>query len=124
MAYATTTELATYLFVDESDLPDDADRLLQRASELMDYITLNRIDTDNTAQATAAEKAVCAQYEWWAESGDELGLAGKVNSISLGEFSYSAGNESTNKTRVSTVAPRAMQYLFLEGLLYKGVSMR
>jgi hypothetical protein len=123
MSYATTQNLADYLYIDVADLPDDAERLLERASELMDYVTLDRIDESITAQAEAAKKAVCAQYEWWAETGDELNVIQMVNSISLGEFSYSTGGQD-EQSKIATVAPRAMEYLFLEGLLYRGVNIR
>ena len=120
MVYATTTELAGYLGVDETELPDDASRLLERASEFMDYVTLNRIDDTETDQAEAARKATCAQIEYWQElGGDELGLMSKINTISIGEFSMSGGSGSGSD--IAQLADRAQHYLFLEGLLYSGV---
>jgi len=121
MSYATTTELADYLGVEESELPDDADRLLDRASEVIDYITLDRIDESITEQADAAKKATMAQYEWWAEIGDELGYLSQINSISIGEFSLEGG---ASQKSIKQIAPRAVQSLFLAGLLYRGVNSR
>ena len=124
MAYATTTELADYLYIDEADLPDDAERLLDRASELVDYVTLERIDETDTEEAEAAKKATMAQYEWWAESGDELGVTSSFDSISIGEFSVSNYAGSEGAVKPGGLAPRAAQYLQLAGLLYGGVGIR
>lgn len=117
--YATTEQLAEYLHINEGDLPDNAERLLERASELIDYYTLNNIDEENTDHMKSAKKATCAQYEWWAETGDEFGLMGKVSSMSVGSFSYSAARNSLPK-----LSPRAQHYLFLEGLLYTGIKSK
>ncbi len=124
MPYATTTELADYLGVDEADLPDDASRLLERASEFIDYITLNRIDDTETSQAEAARKAVCAQIEYWQElGGDELVLMSKINEIQIGEFSMTGGT-ANKSSEFSELASRARQFLFLEGLLNHGVELK
>ena len=121
MAYATTAELAEYLGTDESSLPEDATRLLERASELIDYITGNNVDVSITEHEEAARKATCAQYEWWAEVGDELGLMSQISSMSIAEFSFSGG--SSQQSKLKTVATRAEQYLYLAGLLYRGVGL-
>lgn len=122
MAYATKDELATYLDVDKTEIEGDVDRLLDRASDLIDYHTLNRIDTDDTDQEEAAKNAVCAQFEYWSEIGDELGIMQQIGQMSIGEFSF-GGAESDSQANITRLAPRAKQYLMLEGLLYKGVSM-
>ena len=122
MVYATTTELAEYLGTDESSLPEDAPRLLERASELIDYITRNNVDVSIIKHEEAARKATCAQYEWWAEVGDELGLMSQISSMSIAEFSFSNGG-SSQQSKLKTVATRAEQYLYLAGLLYRGVGL-
>ena len=118
MAYATTTELAEYLGVQESDLPDDAERLLERASEMIDYYTLNRID--ETEDAEVAKKATMAQVEQWLEMGDE-GII-KIQGLTIGPFQaqFGAGDNRT----IPELASRARRFLFLEGLLYRGVNIR
>jgi len=121
MVYATTTELAEYLGIDVSSLPKDATRLLERASELIDYITGNNVDVSITEHEEAA-RATCAQYEWWAEVGDELGLMSQISSMSIAEFSFSNGG-SSQQSKLKTVATRAEQYLYLAGLLYRGVGL-
>ena len=123
MPYATTSELADYLGIDEADLPGDADRLLERASELIDYYVLpNSIDTTETYQEEAARKATMAQYEYWSELGDELGITSRVESISISKFSVSSsGDEGPSLTEL---APRAKQALIKVGLFSRGVDMR
>lgn len=123
MAYATLAELADYLGVQENDLPSDAERILDRASEVVDYITLGRIDESDTEQADAAKKATMAQYEWWSQIGDELGILQQVNQMSIGEFSF-GGAGSNSQAQISQISPRAEHYLFLAGLLYRGVDVK
>lgn len=116
MAYATLAELADYLGVQESDFPDDAERLLERASEMIDYHTLNRIEAGETAS-----KATCMQYEWWSQF-DEFGTVNFLNNISIGPFS--AGLSDSSGGNIPELAPRAQQLLFLDGFLYRGVDVR
>ncbi|MFP4647282.1 MAG: hypothetical protein ACLFN4_06650 [Candidatus Acetothermia bacterium] len=123
MAYSDKDELADYLGKDEADLPDDADRLLDRATELVDYYTLDRINTDVTAQENAAKRATNAQVEWWLEMDDELGILSRINSLSLGSFSVSGGSGSGGN-QLTELAPRARQTLFLAGLMNRGVDTK
>lgn len=119
MAYATTTDLESYLNVTASELPDDADRLLDRASELVDYIVSpNIIDTTDTGQSTAAQNAVCAQVEYWINQGEEVDIMKAPGEYSIGSFSV--GRQS-NQHEVPALSPRARRFLLLDGLLYKGV---
>jgi len=123
LSYATIEELAEYT---GQDAPDDAERLLDRASELMDYYTLQQIDTDEEEHAEAAKKAVCAQVEHWVETGDELGIISSLRSISIGSFSASS-NGGQGDIRGGSVPPppyRVRQALMQAGLLYRGVGMR
>lgn len=119
MAYASEADLAEYLGVGESQLPDDAERLLERASELVDYLTLGRINTANAEHAEAAKKATCAQVESWLETEEVGEKQGAVKRFTIGRFSMDFGDSG-----VPTVAPRARRYLLLAGLLYRGVAMR
>ena len=123
MFYATEEQLAKYLGKDVEDLPDDAERLLDRASEMIDYYTLNKIDTDKELHEQAAKKATVAQVEWWIELGDELGLTAVFNQISIGYFSAQTGG-GQQESQISKLAPRAKQELFKAGLLNRGVSLR
>lgn len=84
-AYATTDELTAFLGT-SATLPDDADRLLARASELMDRKVRAPFTIDKTtgiptdpAVATVMADATCAQVEFWIETGEHHdidGLAG------------------------------------------------
>jgi hypothetical protein len=115
MAYATKTDLAAYLGISETNLPLDSDRQLQRASELIDYATMNR--TQATANAIPAKNAAMAQVEFWMEAGEESDIYGAKNfrSHSIGGISIQG--------RISELAPRAKRILSREGLLYRGVSL-
>lgn len=65
----------------------DADKMLLKASELMDYVTRGRAaaawDEDDASDTSAAlTRAVCDQVEYWLEVGEEhdvLGLRGMLN---------------------------------------------
>ena len=117
MTYATTTELAEYLGVQEADLPDNADKILDKIAVLLNYHTLDRINGDTEE---AAKQATFYQYDWFAEVG-ESGLIQNLDSLSIGEFSISKGG---NGQSIPELAPRAKQVLFLEGLLNRGVHTR
>lgn len=114
MAYATITELASYLGIPEADLPPDANRQLQQASMLVDYATMNR--TSLAENADTAKKATIAQVEFWMEAGEESDIYGAKNFRS-----HSIGGVSI-QGRISELAPRAKRILSIEGLLYRGVS--
>ena len=119
MAYATEADLAEYLGVSEADLQTDAGRLLERASEAVDYITRGKIDSENAEHSEAAKKATCAQVELWLQTEGIGELPGTIKSFSLGKFSMDFGEAG-----MPDVASRAKQYLFLAGLLYRGVCVR
>src|SRR5690606_40487412 len=114
MAYATVQDLADYLGVSEADLPADAERLLQRASEKIDSWTLGR-----ASEGEATKQATCAQVAWWLQLRDTLGteLAGLDNlrSVSLGKWSMTFGDGASGGG-MRGLAPRARQYLLLAGL--------
>ena len=122
MAYATESDLAQYLGVSEADLPADAARLLERASELIDHLTLGRIDSENTEHTEAARKAACAQVEFWLAVDEENDIPGPIQGIIIGrmQIQYGAGS---NRIAAVYVAPRARRYLLDAGLLYRGVSV-
>lgn len=122
MAYATTTDLADYLGVDIQDLPADVERLLERASELIDYVTLGR--SAQGGNADALRQAACAQVEMWIDVGEDAAIRGPVQSFSLGRWSVVYGiRAGTNQNTQPELASRARQALALAGLLYRGVAM-
>ncbi len=127
MAYATTAELALYLGVQENELPADAGRMLDRASEEIDYWTRGRAPGATTDGATAVKNAVCALLESWINGGEPVAAAtGDIASYTAGKVSvtYAQGGQTTRSaTSVAgaKLPPRAYQYLLTAGLLSAGV---
>jgi hypothetical protein len=126
MAYATTTQLQAYLGT--ASLPADAQRLLNRASDLVDFVTLGRIETTDTEQMLAARNATCAQVEYWITMGEDTDISGaSYESISIGTFQMTTSSSESSKTKSlgskHGLAPRAGRILFLAGMTYRGVRM-
>lgn len=130
MAYATGAELQAYL--GGASLPSDASRLLNRASDLIDYATFGKINQTNAEQMLTAKNATCAQVEYWINVGEQIDIAGsqsQFDSISIGTFQMSKSTSSNSKSKSSgtsqtdAIAPRAKRILFLGGMLYRGVRM-
>ncbi|MEU0084896.1 hypothetical protein [Streptomyces sp. NPDC006274] len=132
--YATSTQLANYL---HAAPPTDADRLLARASELLEeeVFRLCWYEADdvtglptNAIVAAAFTAAVCAQIEWWDETGDELGAAGQWGTVKLGSASMtraagsSPGGAGGGRTVVTDAlrklqSPELTPDIFLLGLV-------
>lgn len=113
-AYATSAEYATYRNAAEVDV----DRLLERASELVDDTVRVRfavssstdLPTDTTIAATLRD-AVCAQVEYWElEVGEEHDIAG------MGDRQVAIGHLRMEHLPPE-VAPRALRHLSIGGLL-------
>lgn len=111
-AYATSVELTAWL--PSGTTVSDADRLLLRASELIDSVVAAPFAIDGDGLPTDADiagalrDATCAQVEQWLEVGeanDVDGLAG--TQVSASGFSGS---------RAPTLAPRARRILTSAGL--------
>lgn len=121
MAYATAAQVTEYTGVDS--LPDDIDRLIDRADELIDEAVLpNVIDTTDSDQATAAQNATCAQVEYWLNSDEEMDIINLPSYYTIG--SYQVGSATRTQGQESKLAPRAKRILFKAGLLYRGVSAK
>lgn len=130
-AYATASDLQAYVSEDVT-LPSENEqiRLLTRASEIIDEVTLGHVDTSDDDHAEAAQSAACAQVEMWL-----VGMAGEdadVNAQNIARYSIGslsvdfgrAGGTASGPVNASTLAPRARRYLFNAGLLYRGVGIR
>lgn len=117
MAYATKTDVASYMGVNESELPADIDRLLERASELMDSVTFGFLEqTNDQDYLDAAQKATSAQIEYWLNSaGEQTDVQGNVENYSVGSFSLEMSGG------IPKLAPRAHRFLRYVGLMNKGV---
>jgi hypothetical protein len=121
VAYATPTQLRTYL--GGAKLPDDALRMLERATEIIDEILVGVVysvdasgNPTNDDDEAALADAVCAQVEWWIETDDEFGLASQFSSVSIGNVSLVRANSATKGATANRVAPRALGHLRVRGL--------
>jgi hypothetical protein len=123
MVYATRAQLADFMTVAEGTLPPDADRLLQRAAELVQDSTVTAVyDTDSSglptlpAAVTAFMGATCAQVEFWLDGDEEDDILGPLQGMSAGsqQQQYGAG---ANRATPMYLAPRAARILRLAGLL-------
>ena len=110
-AYATTDELAAYL---GTDAPADAERLLERASDLIDatVVTPYAVDDDGIPTdpdvAAACSKAACAIVEAWMETGEANDIDG------LAGTQYALAGYSGK--RAPRIPPRAKDALRCAGL--------
>ena len=124
MNYATNVDLYVYLGVEPDALPQDSDRMLLRASEMVDYVTRGRIDTDNTTHMAAALSATVAIVEDWITNGEPVAaFSGRVQSWSAGKMSvtYAQGAGASGAGGGSSLPRRAYMALQAAGLLSAGV---
>lgn len=113
MPYATDTDVATFMGVTTTDLPTDIARIIDRAGELIDHATMNRIDTEHTEHA---KQSTCAQIEYWLQAvGEQTDIRGTVKKYSIGSFSIDFGD------KMPELAPRARRILWNAGLLNRSV---
>jgi len=123
MAYATVEQFTDFL--DPDPVPDNAARLLDRASTKLDKLLLGAVyDTDDglptdTALADVFREAVCIQAQYIADLGDETGANANVSSMSLGNQSITRnlgrpGSASAGQT--SRVSPDMLDLLQVKGL--------
>ena len=128
MSYATPEQLAEYLGVDEGDLPPGSQRQLNRASELIDTVTLARYNPA-TADPLVIERVVratCAQVEYWqsGEHGESVAIDGAISSYRAGSVSVAyAGATGAGSAPGSGLTSRARDALFLAGLLNSAVAI-
>lgn len=116
VAYATAAQLSAYLPTGTA-LPDDANRLLRRASETVDDFVLAAYSLDTTGLARDADvrealvQAACAQVEFWMEVGEEHDVDGIRGGLSVPGATYESP---------PTLAPRARSVLTRAGLMNVG----
>lgn len=123
-SYATPEQLQEY--VGESvSLPSltEQTRLLQRASEYLDEVTLGHINADVADHVAAAQNATVAQVEYWLNADESVAVTGPIQGYQIGsiQVQYGAGS---NRVSPGKLAPRARSFLFMAGLLYRGVGSR
>ncbi|WP_405676909.1 hypothetical protein OG292_19895 [Streptomyces sp. NBC_01511] len=102
--YATSAEYETYT---GQTAPADIGALLARASRFLDsrVIRLCWYDADDVIGMPTDEvvleafsAAVCAQVQWWEETGDELGVAQRYGTVKLGSASLSGPGSSSGSS--------------------------
>ncbi len=131
MAYIDKTYFASYT---STSIPDaELAILAERASDIIDTITMDRINSvgfNNLSAATQTriKKATAAQVEMLYLQGGIEALTGNsdadINNVSIGKFSYSKNNSgSKNFKAVNGVplSPLVESYLMITGLLYRGL---
>lgn len=123
MPYADTLDYAEYMHVEESTLSTDLPRLLDRASELLDYYLLNGYDDTDADHIAALKLATCQQIEYWLVAGENPEFQGAVSSFTIGKTSMAFKSGGSGEAQPE-LAPRANRTLMRAGLLYKGVSMK
>ncbi|GAW50610.1 MULTISPECIES: hypothetical protein [unclassified Nocardioides] len=128
MPYATTEQLGAYFGADgesesPSTIPEDAARLLVRASELVaDHIVTAVYDVDSDGNATdgtviaALRDATCAQVEFWLTGDEEDDILGPLQSVSTQGVQLQMG-AGENRPTPMYLAPRAARALRRAGLL-------
>lgn len=108
-------------------------RLEMRAEEMVNQYTNYYFDSHNLddlpleADRINVKKAVCAQIEWFIDSGgvEELANAKQsakgISHVTIGKFSYEKSAPTTLPRGTAQRSNAAINYLRPTGLLYRGV---
>jgi hypothetical protein len=121
LAYASSANLLEFLGR-SVELPENVDALLCRASEIIDAVTLGRVDTSVASDVEAAKQATCAQIEFWLEVGEENDISGPVETKQASKVTLGYGSGG-NRIAPLYLAPRAERILFNAGLLSRAVKL-
>jgi hypothetical protein len=121
--YATEEELEARLSV-QYDTPSNATQLIEKASELIDEVTMGRAQgawddedsEDNEDNRRALSRAVCDQVEFWVEVSESHDVAGLTGSLVAGRVQI--------HPVARVLSNRARRTLRNAGLLWLGVSVR
>jgi hypothetical protein len=121
--YATIADLEVYL---AAEPPVEAQRLLNRAQELIDdalisspYVSDANGNPTDAGVLAALNKATCAQVEYWITNGDELGQLKQYQSYSIEGISVTRGGLASS----SDICDRAKAALRAGKLLPGAVSI-
>lgn len=114
--YATQAQYEAYT---GQAAPADIVARLGRASRFLEseVFRLCWYDADGDGYPThprvreAFADAVSAQVQWWAETGDELGTAGRWQSVKIGSVALSGPGSSTSAGQGRDVADAALEAL-------------
>ncbi len=99
--------------------PTDIERLLDRASELIDFVTRGRAETLYTTgtakQKKALTDATVDQVEFWQEVGEEHDVLGLKGTLIAGRVQV--------QHRPGQLGQRTQRQLLYGGILYSGVGI-
>ena len=106
---------------------DGIDVLIERASDIIDNVTMMRIGGEeglarlSPVIAERVRRATAAEVEYLGAVGGtvEIETAAKLGGFSIGKFSVSGGS-STSGGADDSLSPTALSYLEPTGLLYRG----
>ncbi|WP_441251195.1 hypothetical protein [Kitasatospora sp. McL0602] len=132
--YATVADYTAYT---RQGAPPGIDRLLAQASAFVEsqVLRLAVYDVDPTtslpthpAVQAAIRDAVCAQAEWWGETGDPLGVAGQWQTLRIGSVHLQGPANSGAQSTARQLAPAVQDALgsmdlvghFRSGPLWQG----
>lgn len=101
-------------FIGKTIKEADFERLALRASQFLDYYTMNR--AKDYTKDDAVKNACCAVAEAY-QTVEKTGAKKGIASESVGSYSVSY---ITDKTAKSELANAARQYLSFTGILYRG----
>ncbi len=131
MAYIIKTDLATY--APSVTLSDTVfTELAERASDVIDMVTLYRIPRAGGLSVYAAEtqaaikKATCAQVQTMASQGGIMTVEGwgadvNASSVSVGRFSAGGSGQKLETVNGIPLSPLVRPYLMRTGLTYRGL---
>jgi len=114
------------VFQGESAAVADFPSLLRRAEEIVEEMTMYRLNPTSFASMTEESQkqiksAVCAQIEYLdANGGSDMDNGADLQSAGLGKFSYTKASGTDGSSQQSIYAPRARRILAPTGLLYRG----
>lgn len=119
MATYATIEDLEYRLSSAYSVPDNAQQLLKKASEVIDTATLGRTvtlwaDTETDAELLdVITQATCDQVEFWLEAGEEHDVAGLKGSLVAGRLQ--------EHPVPGLIGTRVMRSLLRAGLMWRGV---
>lgn len=115
--FATSTQLTARLS-SAYTTPTNADQLLQKASELIDYVTMGaaQISYNDGTQALkdALAMATCDQVEYWLEVGEEHDVVGVTGQVVAGRLMI--------QRMPPFLGPRPLRGLIAAGLYWAGAA--
>lgn len=116
---ATTADLASFLVCSEAELPSDADRMLNRASDQIYSLVKRNYIITNAEHVAAVKMAVCAQVEYYMNAGETSAIVGGITSMGSGKTSVSLDASASMRK----LCNRSIMYLNNFGLLYRGIGI-